>query len=176
MSNAPRLDPGVERVVDALIKADEIIERYRERRRNDSVDTEFNDEPGFTERLLLVQTANAMAVSEHLGGAGPGADAIFQNIETLRVRMMEEVRALVQGEIRKTMGSMQAVPVGLPPVKLVAAEVHAKFEDVLLKDKVLMSPAKRTLELLLTTPEGNEMLKLMLYDAVMIQRKKEGRS
>jgi hypothetical protein len=59
------------------------------------------------------------------------------------------------------------------PVKLDPAKVHEKFEDVLFKASVSMGDAKRTLELLLTTPEGHDMLKLMLYDAVGIMRAKE---
>jgi len=57
-------------------------------------------------------------------------------------------------------------------VRLTPAKVHADFEDTLFRASIDIREAKRTLELLLTTPEGNEMLQLMVYDAVIIKRKK----
>lgn len=58
------------------------------------------------------------------------------------------------------------------PVKLNPAQVHADFEDALFAAGVDMGSAKKTLELLVASGPGNEMLKLMLYDAVGIMRRK----
>jgi hypothetical protein len=203
------LDPEVERVVDDLLKADKIIERFRERCKALEIDCEF-DPPGLMDRLMLVHTT---LLGKTTGAVTQGvpSDEIFKRLEALRAGLSEELKAYVDQlasghrgysvwtEAEEAKVNETFVDVGLPPmkdilkmkpdevckmirerttppsmqVKLEAKEkIHADFQDVLFRKNVDERYAKRTLDLLLNTNEGNEMLKLMVYDSVMIQRKR----
>lgn len=248
------LDPDVEKVVDELLAADKVIERYRERCTAMGREPEF-DPPSLVDRLMLVHTT----MLGRLGGGGGGLtpDAMMGHLDRLRTGLMDEVKAYVETMLppRRTSPSAFAglgIPAAPPtpeelkainaeleaegspdwntlshmspstadrlltefragrapqsavvslaeitegslggpilpgeeevaralgaiPVKFDKAGVHAMFEDVLFGASVDMPAAKRTLELLLTTPEGNDMLQLMVYDAVIIKRKKDAK-
>jgi hypothetical protein len=243
------LDPVDEQVVEILLRTDRLMERYAQRKRANGDENDF-DRPGMTERLLIAQIINQTAMAGAMG-VGTGEkftqEGIFKQLDTLRTRLFEEVKAYVEEIMTSPIktappASFQAIPVmpsrgeleainaelkereapdwetirnmdgaeafeilrqfraKQPPlskevkaeiiqelngqiamaqawgalegehVRIVPAKVHAEFEDVLFKASIPMHDAKRTLELLLTTPEGNDMLKLMVYDAVKIKR------
>ena len=84
---------------------------------------------------------------------------------------LKDILKMKPDEVSKMIRERTAPP--SMQVKLEAKEkIHADFQDVLFKKNVDERYARRTLELLLNTTEGNEMLKLMVYDSVMIQRKR----
>lgn len=203
------LDPEVERVVDELMAADKIIDRYRERCEAAGEAASF-DPPGLMDRLMLVHTG-LLAKSTGEMRIGPSPQDMVEKLTALRNGLSEELKAYVEtligprqgintwtpDECKKVDQAFQAA--GLPalgdillmrPADVIRAaeakasggsaervrienpqKVHSDFADVLFRKNVDERHAKRTLELLLTTPEGNELLKMMLYDAVMIQRK-----
>lgn len=219
------LDDAEERVVEAMLKADRIVERYRERRRGHGDDAEF-DAPSITDRLILAQLLASGQALELMGGAAAGAgltpEAVFKQIDSLRLRLFEELKAHVEHimtspppgprgplpegepfvpadprtegssvfasladipplspeEARSKLADLQARAArgeaavrSTGPVRLVPKDVHEGFENVLFKGSVDMGHAKRTLELLLSTPEGNRMLTLMVHDAVIMRRR-----
>jgi len=66
----------------------------------------------------------------------------------------------------------QEKPAQTVPVRLNPAAVHAAFENLLAKHKVPNKPARQILELLVSTPQGGDMLTLMAHDSLWIQRKR----
>lgn len=179
------LDPEVERVVDELLAADNVIERYRERCTALGRQPEF-DPPSLVDRLMLVHTT----MLGRLGGPGGGLnpDQIMSHLEKLRKGLFEEVKAhidqIMTGHVVHDRGPMgvltqveeeNAPKHGAMPVVLTPADVHATFELTLLQTEIDMPSARKTLELLLTTPAGNDLLQLMVYDAVIIKRKKDAK-
>lgn len=222
------LPAAEEAVVESLLRAERIFERYRERAGSEA---EF-EPPSMTDRLLVAQIANQAMMAHAIGAGpdGPGPDVLFSKLDELRTRLFEELKAYVEqlmaGRTQFLTAEAVAVPVSpMPPVppptpeelaglnkeleaqgapdyatlvqiaphdaqsellrfrvrrdmeaamrevRVVPANVHADFEDVLFRNQVDMPAAKRTLELLLGTPQGHAMLKLMVYDAVQVQRK-----
>jgi hypothetical protein len=209
------LDPEVERVVDELLAADRIIERYRERCETEGQEASF-DPPGLMDRLMLVHTG-LLAKSAGEMRPGPSPQDMMDKLTALRNGLSEELKAYVETLVGPRQGIQTWTPdeckrvdqafqaAGLPALGDILlmrpadvaraveakttvarvggkpdyeqvrvenpAKVHSDFADVLFRRNVDERHAKRTLELLLTTPEGNELLKVMVYDAVVIQRK-----
>lgn len=183
------LTPGDEAVVDLLLRTDKIIERYMERKRATGDAVDFGP-PGLSERMIVAQVVNQTSMVAAMG-SGAGAlspDTIMGKLDALRTSLLEEAKAYMEealGRQRMTAappppGGVDFTPVGPPtfPVSLDPAKVHQRFEDLLLTKANLsadqMKVAKGVLELLLVSPEGHDMLQLMVYDAVIITRKKLG--
>lgn len=178
------LSAADEAVVDVLMRTDRILERYRQKKKDAGEEVDF-EQPSFTDRLLSAQIINqtTMANAMGVGGAeGMTPDTVFKKLDELRLRLFEEVKAHVEEIMTRPVRQVTQDPTDIlaaaasagvtMPVKMVPAQVHERFEAVLFKKDVSMSDAKLTLELLLNTHEGNDMLKLMLYDAVGIMRKR----
>lgn len=183
------LHPHDEAVVELLLRTDRIVERYMERKGAMGEEMEF-DKPGLTERLILAEVINQTSMVNAMGG-GAGAlspDAIMGKLDALRRNLLEEAKAYVEEVLsRPRMAAVSHPPVAafLPvdpptfPVSLEPAKVHQRFEDLLLAKASLtpdqMKVAKGVLDLLLVSPEGNDLLQLMVYDAVIIKRGKVAR-
>jgi hypothetical protein len=131
--------------VDLLQMAKEAIILYRKRESE-------GEEPAFDEIAFqeVLMTANCL-VSVGFASAAPDLAAV------------EEV-------------ARRTVAEGPMPVRVEnPAAVHDAFTQELERQKIDVPAARRVCAALVATPPGREMLRVMLYDAVMQKRKAEAR-
>src|SRR5208282_4227912 len=87
------LDPDVEKVVDELLAADKVIERYRERCTAMGKEPSF-DPPSLVDRLMLVHTTMLGRLGGAAGLGGLTPEVMMGHLDRLRTGLMEELKEI----------------------------------------------------------------------------------
>jgi hypothetical protein len=140
--------------VDLMMLADQIVAEYK-RRHEDTGEEAFVEELGFHDRVHLASTLMGLQVHDAIAGDADVRRAAFERMKDLQTIQEAEQKA--------------ATP---PPqvVRLEPDKIERAFSQVAEDHGVPNARARQFVKLLMTTPEGHQMLQLMLHDVVQIQR------
>lgn len=142
--------------VDLMMLADQIVLEYKSRHEEGS--TEFVEELGFNDRVHLASTLMGLQMRDAMTGDADVRRAAFER--------MKELEALRDAEEKAERGSPPAPQV----VRLEPAKIEKSFSALAEENGVPNARARQFVKLLMTTPEGHQMLELMLHDVVHHQR------
>jgi hypothetical protein len=148
MSRSEQDKALVRSFVDLLQMAKEAIALYR-KRDNEGEAPSF-EEIGFPEVLTAAHVLVAFGMGDALRNAAAKAEGPALGLKPSEI--MEEARVTVE-----------------------PAKAHDAFTQELERQKIDVPAARRVCAALVSTPAGHDMLRVMLYDAVMLKRKNEAR-
>lgn len=144
--------------VDLMMLADQIVLEYKSRHEEGS--TEFVEELGFNDRVHLASTLMGLQMRDAMTGDADVRRAAFER--------MKELQAVAEAEEKAA---------GAPPspqvVRLEPEKIERAFSQVAEDHGVPNARARQFVKLLMGTPEGNQMLQLMLHDVVQQQREQQ---
>lgn len=142
--------------VDLMMLADQIVLEYKSRLNADE-GQEFIEELTFQDRVGLASTLMGLQMRDAMTGEAEIRRAAFER--------MKELQAIQEAEARGEVVQGQPKVVRLEPGKIERA-----FSQVAEDHGVPNARARQFVKLLMTTPEGHQMLQLMLHDVVQHQR------
>jgi len=144
--------------VDLMMLADQIVLEYKSRHEEGS--TEFVEELGFNDRVHLASTLMGLQMRDAMTGDADVRRAAFER--------MKELQAIAEAEAKG--GSVPECPHPPQVVRLEPDKIERAFSQVAEDHGVPNARARQFVKLLMNTPEGHQMLQLMLHDVVQHQR------
>lgn len=144
--------------VDLMMLADQIVLEYKSRHEEGSA--EFVEDLGFNDRVHLASTLMGLQMRDAMTGDADVRRAAFER--------MKELEALARAEAE------QPAPPPTPQVvRLEPDKIEKAFSQVAEDHGVPNARARQFVKLLMGTPEGHQMLQLMLHDVVQHQREQQ---
>ena len=145
--------------VDLMMLSDQIVAEYRKRKEDDGESTNFIEELGFNDRVQLASVLMGHQMRE----------AITDDVET-RKAAFEHMKALEKIRLAEEGGAQAPTQESPQVVRLEPEKIEKGFAQLAENHGVPNARARQFVKLLMTTPEGHQMLQLMLYDVVQQHR------
>lgn len=149
--------------VDLMMLADQIVLEYKARL-NPEEGQEFIEELSFQDRVGLASTLMGLQMKDAMVGDAETRKAAFER--------MKDLQAIAEAEAGGAPQQPQPAP---QVVRLEPDKIERAFSQVAEDHGVPNARARQFVKLLMTTPEGHQMLQLMLHDVVQHQRGEQGK-
>jgi hypothetical protein len=175
--------------VDLMMLADQIVAEYK-RRHEDTGEEAFVEELGFHDRVQLASTLMGLQMKDAMVDDADVRRAAFERMKELqaiqeaaeptggaysphaaRERLKAVQEAVARGEAAVLRG--QPSPGYAQVVRLEPEKIERAFSKVAEDHGVPNARARQFVKLLMNTPEGHQMLQLMLHDVVQHQREQQ---